>query len=280
MAHKGSQEAQIGILAYKERMHMGPTRGKITKSKLLKFFTGWAALGACLVAMDSPASADLITNGSFEITNPSHTAINDANLAWGSCPTCGWTTGAPANGTNIVYAPGTATTTSNLNWQVWALPATSLDGGNFEGSDGDSTVRTPFSQTIESLDPGVEYALSFSQAAGQKVACQQRPTVDCKGSTTEQWQVSLGSQTELSPLMSDDSQSDVPWQPVTLYFTPTSGIETLSFLALGTPNGLPPMVFLDGVSLVATPEPGSYALLGTVLVLVGFATRRLRNRRA
>jgi hypothetical protein len=260
---------------------MGTTSGKITIFKLLKFFTSWAALGACLLAMDSPASADLITNGSFEITNPSDTATSDAVLAWGSCPTCGWMTAAPANGTNIVYAPGTATTTSNLNWQVWALPATSPDGGNFEGSDGDSTVSVPFSQTISNLDPGVEYALSFYQAAGQKVACQQGPTVDCVGPTTEQWQVSLGSQTELSPLMSDASQSDVPWQSVTLDFTATSTTETLSFLALGTPNGLPPMVFVDGVSLVATPEPESYTLMAIVMVLVGFlAASRRRSKRA
>jgi hypothetical protein len=44
-------------------------------------------------------------------------------------------------------------------------------------------------------------------------------------------------------------------------FTPTSTSETLSFLAIGTPGGVPPLALLDGVSLSDIPEPASWALL-------------------
>ena len=54
----------------------------------------------------------------------------------------------------------------------------------------------------------------------------------------------------------------------------------LSFLSQGTPTGLPPMVALDGVSLVAAPEPASLAVMITGLAGLGYFQRRRQKRAA
>jgi hypothetical protein len=55
----------------------------------------------------------------------------------------------------------------------------------------------------------------------------------------------------------------------------------LSFLAVGTPTGAPPISFLDGVSVVdatAVPEASSWAIFGAGLAaLVGIVTFRQRR---
>jgi len=70
-----------------------------------------------------------------------------------------------------------------------------------------------------------------------------------------------------------------PWLQQTVLFTATSTSQVLTFLSAGTPSGLPPMVALDGVSLVAAPEPASMAMMGSGLALLGYFQRR-RQRRA
>ena len=59
-------------------------------------------------------------------------------------------------------------------------------------------------------------------------------------------------------------------------FTPTATTQTLTFLSIGTPDGLPPMAALDGVSLTV-PEPATWAMM-----LLGFGGMgaTLRRRRA
>ena len=58
----------------------------------------------------------------------------------------------------------------------------------------------------------------------------------------------------------------------------TTGSETLSFLAVGTPpNNVPAFALLANVSLVAAPEPTGLAVLGVgILGMVGLARRRRR----
>jgi len=62
----------------------------------------------------------------------------------------------------------------------------------------------------------------------------------------------------------------------------TSSTEVLSFLAVGTPSGVPPFALLDGVSLNANtvPEPESYTLLGIGLLGILSVRRQQRNRSA
>ena len=77
-------------------------------------------------------------------------------------------------------------------------------------------------------------------------------------------------------IVSDASQGSTPWLQQSFLYTATSTTETLTFLAQGTPTGLPPMVALDGISLTAAPEPASIALFGVGLGVLAFLRRRYR----
>jgi hypothetical protein len=251
---------------------------------------------ALLLVFGSSAKASLVQNGSFENTtltntgyfnqfSPSYGGTGLSNVAnWtvncagtlysanaGSCapgdpllvlvvPNTSPTAFSPGNG---LYGPGPTPATD-------AIPP-SPDGGNFVAEDGNAILNTSFSQQISGLNPGSAYVLSFYQAATQQLGM--------SGATTEQWQVSLGSQTEDSTLMSNPSQSFTPWAQQTLTFTATSSSEALTFLALGSPAGLPPIALLDGVSLTAaTPEPSYATLMGAGLLGLWVA-RRIYHRK-
>jgi PEP-CTERM motif len=141
-------------------------------------------------------------------------------------------------------------------------------GGNFIEADGTPGLSLPLTQTISGLNVGDTYTLSFYQAGGQ----QDNDT----GNTTEQWEVSLGSQTQYSALMSTPSASYTPWQTQSMLFTATSPSEALSFVAIGT--GLPPMVFLANPDLEDNvPEPSAFLLLGGIGTVSMFARRRRRR---
>ena len=100
---------------------------------------------------------------------------------------------------------------------------------------------------------GQTYTVSFYQAAGQQYGD--------SGATTEQWQVSLGSDTQISAVMNTPSEGVFLWEPQTLTYTASSTSELLSFLAVGS-GGVPPIVFLDGVDMESSvPEPSACLLI-------------------
>lgn len=150
------------------------------------------------------------------------------------------------------------------------LPASSPDGGNFVGADGAYDVGA-ITQTINGLTAGDTYTVGFWWAGAQQSGF--------TGSNTEQWQVSLGSQTQSTSVVDNVSHGFTGWTYQTFTYTASSASEVLSFLAVGTPSGEPPFSLLDGVTLYASaPEPSSWILVLGAMGAAG-GLRRLRPQR-
>lgn len=226
-----------------------------------------------LLMLAAPARGVTVFNGSFEDTGGATASFSINN------PTAlpNWT--ATPSGSHVLDCLMFAGDTTNLcgtvafggGFTFWVNPGPSPDGGNFVGIDGDSNFATPLTQLITGLVIGMQYDVTFYQASGQQNGF--------NGDTTERWQVTLGTESQLSTLMTTPNHSSVGWMSQTLTFTATAVNETLSFLAVGTPNGLPPFVLLDGVSMTeSTPEPVSYALVGLGLAGILVARRRKAKR--
>lgn len=249
------------------------------------------------------AAAELITNGGFEITSsstPSQLGLNGYSVS-------GWTNNS--NGYNFIFNPaltGTSASTNNTqaasntslsqygNTQGYSTASlwTSQNGGNTtngaaNGNKDPSTLVSPvggnflaadgafqvgsISQTVSNLTVGAGYILNFYWAAGQQFSY--------TGTTTENWGVTFGKQSYVTPIVTTPSQGFTPWRLATVYFTASATSQALAFLATGTPSGgQPPFSLLDGVSLVAAPEPATWAVLAIGLVGAGvFTTRRRRT---
>ena len=68
-----------------------------------------------------------------------------------------------------------------------------------------------------------------------------------------------------------------PWNKQSLTFTADGASDVLSFLAVGTPGGAPPISFLDGVTVdAAVPEPSAWTLMILGAVGLGAVMRRRR----
>jgi hypothetical protein len=70
--------------------------------------------------------------------------------------------------------------------------------------------------------------------------------------------------------------AQTPWELVKMSFTASGSSEVLNFFTLGT--GSPPIALLADVSLIAVPEPATWAMLMVGFVAVGGAARRARRK--
>lgn len=166
---------------------------------------------------------------------------------------------------------------------------------------GDGSATTPFfaldgdfdtgaiSTTLTGLISGATVTINFDWAATQQLfslsgsngGCPQ-----CTGASSDQMQVTLGTQIDLTGTKNVASQGFNPWSATSLTFVVTGGpTETLSFMDLGQPlsNQVPAFALLDNISAsqVApppTPEPSSLLLLGTGLAgLSGLVRSRFKK---
>ncbi len=192
--------------------------------------------------------------------------------------------GAQNNGYNFLFLAGSqtsgtygtlSTNSSGVDGGLSLYSVTSAPGGgNFIGLDADYEVG-PVQQTITGLKIGQTYDLTFDWAASQQTGF--------FGKTTQQLNVSLGSQTiDTSVYTLPGEVQNGPtiqnfsgWMPDSMVFTATSNSEVLSFLASGSPQ-VPPFTLLADVSLTPTPEPGTLPLLLTGL-LVGAGLLKSRG---
>ena len=257
-------------------------------------FLALAALTATAFAVPAHAAdTNLVTNGGFDITSsttPSELGLNGYTVT-------GWTNNN--NGYNFIFDPTLTGTSSvsgqaagntslsqytggqgNASFSVWTSqngglatdPSTLLSpaGGNVLAADGAFQVGS-ISQSISNLTVGESYLLSFYWAAGQQYSY--------TGATTEMWGVTFGNSTYNTPTVTTASKGFTPWTLASVYFVASAATQTLSFLAAGTPSGQPPLSLLDGVSLVAAPEPATWAVLTIGVVgSIAFASRRRRLR--
>ena len=224
---------------------------------------------AAMSAMSAQA-ANLVVNGGFEATTN-----GKGQLGFNTNATS-WTN---VNGYTFLYTPGTVDSSGALgesgNVSMWgtnngglnAIP-NSPTGGNFIAFDGGYKV-TPLQQTIIGLVVGQKYDLGFDWGAAQQFGF--------TGATTDRWQVSLGNETHSTAIISNVSHGFSGWVHQTFTFTATGASEVLSFLAVGTPAGVPPFALLDGVTLAAAvPEPSTWALMLGGVAVIGFIARRRR----
>ena len=209
------------------------------------------------------AAANLVTNGSFESVGINSNSFQISQASPSNLP--GWSN---TSGYAFLVFPGQATVNLGNGIKLWSFPSTSPDGGNFVLQDG-AYLDGTLSQTVSGLKIGTTYAVQFYQAAGQQYG---KP-----GDTTEWWDVSFGSGSQETPVMSTPYQGYTGWNLVTLLFQATATSEVLGFLAQGTPGvSQPPFVGLDGVDVFAVPEPATLAL--AALAVLGIVAVRRKGR--
>lgn len=240
-----------------------------------------ALLGlSALCVSFAQASPITVVNGNFEQTTSN--VSSEFGGRYPSQQVTGWTT----NGYNFVYQSGTADTTGAASEygtiKLWGpgdgsnngLTASSPVGGNFLAMDG-AYAQDAITQTLNGLTPGATTTVTFFFAGAQQY--------NYTGANSEQLKVSLGNQSQLTPVLQNISEGFTGWNQYSFDFTATSTSEVLSFLAIGTPSGVPPFSLLDGVSVKdntsPVPEPSSLALLATGLTSIGGLARNQWKRR-
>jgi hypothetical protein len=151
----------------------------------------------------------------------------------------------------------------------------SPDGGNYVALDG-AFQRGPINTTVTGLTVGDSYLVEYDYAAAQQTGFYGATTDNVTVSMTDTNGITVSS---VSPTLSIGEQQFSGWQAENFQFTATTPQEMLSFLAFGTPDGMPPFSLIDGVQVVHAPEidPGS-AVLPLALVagflLVAWDRRR------
>jgi hypothetical protein len=255
---------------------------------------------ALAVAFSTTAGATLsFVNGSFDAAGTTTGAFfGTSNITTGLA---GWTlAGMPGSAQIDCIVPGaaagqicngnapstfdtTATSAHPANvyyFSLYAYPKASPDGGNYYLGDGDPNFTSALSQTVTGLVVNHTYQISFWQAAGEENCLADDGPPGCpppSGNITGQWKVTFGATTQSSTLMTTPVNTANPgsiltgWNRQTMNFTAASTSQLLSFLAVGTPSGAPPLVFLDGISVTETPEPGTSGLFALALLVVCFA---------
>ena len=245
---------------------------------------------ALALILTAPAAAPAgLINGSFEQfsggSNGVASQLGTSTSGTGYSVLNGWTLGSGTYG--FLMAPGSADTTGSYSpqysntFKIWGskdgglntIAASSPDGGNFLALDGGSDYRgAGISQTLTGLTVGKQYAVSFDWAGAQQYGY--------TGDTYEGFQVNFGSQAaQYTSAAHNASMGYTDWAKTSMVFTADATSDTLTFLALGTPGGEPPIVMLDGVSFNAVPEPASLALVGCGLAGVT-AFGRIRRGKA
>ncbi len=260
-------------------------------------------IAAAVLAMAGQAqAANLIVNGEFSTNTLPALGIEartglayvgaeiDSHFLYDGAIT-GWSSPSVApdhtNGYNLYFFDGATATSGNA---VSRYPGEDqhpnsnftarAGGGAFVVLDADPTFTSPLQQTVGGLTVGQSYLLSFWWAAGElsnRTGYQTSQLTGTFGGDAFATSTFFNSHPIGSPTQNLPGDFS-GWHQVSFNFTAHTTSQVLSFLAVGSPAGnLPPVAFLDGVSLTRVPEPGVWALMLMGFAGLGVALRRRRR---
>ena len=227
--------------------------------------------------------ANLISNGDFSSFTSSAPGSGPTQIldtaSNGFATLDSWTLGISGTGNTLrdAFAFIFPTTTYISNYPgpgvhpgtvgLWSNPGAAPSGQSYVvGIDGDTSAAT-LSQTLTGLTQGAAYQVSFDWAAVQYNTA--------VGAYSEQFQVSFGGSSQTTTLQSEPSKGNSGWISEKFTFVADGTSDTLTFLSLGNPSGVPPVGLLSNVDVSPVPEPSTLVMLGLGGVwLVGVRLRR------
>jgi hypothetical protein len=276
-------------LASTDRIHnfitfskIQPTGLRRRRSPLSVLFTFLALAALTSALCMTAAAAELIVNGDFsQFTSGGRNEVISTYNGSGLAVLQGWTNTRPfvaaygPNASELIGASGL-----NNNLYLWGPKNGSNNGftdmspnqisnpnANFLSADADPDFGGTLTQAVAGLQVGHQYTLSYNWGAEQYT--------DEAGAISAGWTVKLGSQLLVDGTIGSGLYASIPskgfsgWMSENLNFTYDGSGNILSFLATGSPTGLPPVALLDDVSLTDTPEPGTLLMAASGLLGLG-----------
>ncbi|HWE04174.1 MAG TPA: hypothetical protein VG326_17340 [Tepidisphaeraceae bacterium] len=241
---------------------------KLVSRRLRRQASQTGLLLALAIMTRASSAAPILVNGSFSGTAGQLTV--NATLS-------GWTGGGKEDTTGSqttppVYVFGSTQGYTGVTGDAFmgdlqfpGIVPFSPSGHNFIAADGEADYAGSISQTIGGLTVGQQYTFAFNWAGVQRLGY--------ADATTEQWQVTFGGSTQSTAIVNTPEQSFLGWQTASLDFIANSPSQLLTFQSVGTPIGPQPFSLLDNVTMTATPEPTSVAMLA-IPALLGLLRRR------
>lgn len=254
-----------------------------------------AAFGVAMLASSTASATTIFTsNLSSETTPAGDTTGPNFQLNYNGGTVAGITNTSPGGvlGFNFVYSSPTSANLvgaynngggQSIKLDSAVLPdlADTQDNGFFLALD--SVYQTAAINININTIFGDSYTVTFDWAGTQQAGY--------TGASTDFLTVALGSSpAQVTTPISVAQQGFTGWNTVSYTFTAgTTGVETLSFLAGGTPTGVnqePAMTLLDNISvsqttLTPTPEPSTLTLMASGLLgLYGFGRWRMKKSAA
>jgi hypothetical protein len=242
------------------------SRGSVRKVKLdnvhRKSLIVTTILVSAVIGSAAPALAgvQLVTNGDFENGQLDSTTtatgwFMDPSMSPGYTflfnPQANTISGTSADNAGATGEYGSLSLWGPGNGSANGLTL-SPTGGAFVALDS-AFQQDALDQTINGLTAGEEYTVTFNWAAAQQLTF--------NTSTFDTLTVSLGSQSFTTSQVNLPEHGFSGWMSQSFTFTATGPSEVLSFFASGGPPGAPPFAMLDSVSMMAVPEPSTWAMM-------------------